>query len=74
MECSTTAAPHGQGQVTHIAAPPLYAEMVAGDRRLRLAGYEVCWFGGWELTGPGGEGVVTDFFADLLAWCQRPTL
>jgi hypothetical protein len=40
---------------------PLYAEMVAEDPLLRLAGYEIYRFGGWELTSPGGEQVLTDF-------------
>lgn len=31
------------------ASPTRYAEMVAEDRRLRLAGYEVYRFGGAEL-------------------------
>lgn len=35
--------------------------MVAQGRRLRLAGYEVYRFGGWELT-PYGERILTDFF------------
>ncbi|WND15867.1 hypothetical protein [Streptomyces violaceus] len=51
--------PDEQGRV-HTAVPQLYAEMVAEDRRLRLAGYEIYRFGGWELTArrweaaPGG--------------------
>ncbi|MGW2892953.1 hypothetical protein ACWDDN_48215 [Streptomyces griseoruber] len=32
----------------HTAVPRLYTEMVAEDRRLRLAGYEIYRFGGWE--------------------------
>jgi hypothetical protein len=36
----------------------LYAEMVAEDRRLGLAGYEIYRFGGWELISPGGEQVL----------------
>ena len=31
------------------ASPALYSEMAAEDRRLRLAGYEVYRFGGYEL-------------------------
>jgi hypothetical protein len=47
--------------------------MVAEDRRLRLAGYEIYRFGGWELSSPGGEQVLTDFFTELLARHQKPT-
>ena len=32
------------------ASPKLYSEMVSEDRRLRLRGYEVYRFGGYELT------------------------
>ncbi|MGP3974457.1 hypothetical protein ACTWQF_10720 [Streptomyces sp. 8N114] len=63
-----------KGQVTHTAVPRLYAEMVAEDRRLRLAGYEVYRFGGWELTEPDGEQVLQDFFTGLLARHRKPTL
>lgn len=52
--------------------PRLYAEMVAEDRRLRLAGYEIYRFGGWELTKPGGEQLLTDFFTELLARHGKP--
>ncbi|MCX5450276.1 hypothetical protein [Streptomyces nigrescens] len=65
--------PDEQGRVTHTAVPRLYAEMVAEDRRLRLAGYEIYRFGGWELTAAGGEQVLTDFFTQLLARHQKPT-
>src|SRR6266567_679105 len=34
-----------------MAKPSLYAEMAAEDRRLRLAGYEIYRFGGFELQG-----------------------
>jgi hypothetical protein len=47
--------------------------MVAEDRRLRLAGYEIYCFAGWELTSPGGEQGLTDFFTELLARHQKPT-
>ncbi|MDX3550114.1 hypothetical protein PV724_47525 [Streptomyces europaeiscabiei] len=66
--------PDERGRVTHTAVPRLYAEMVAEDRRLRLAGYEIYRFGGFELTGPGGEQVLADFFTDLLARHKKPTL
>ncbi len=45
--------------------PTLYAEMVAEDRRLRLAGYEVYRFGGKELTGPYSAEIVSEFFDEL---------
>jgi very-short-patch-repair endonuclease len=49
------------------ASPRLYGEMVAEDRRLRLAGYEIYRFGGYELRhGPAAEQLVRDFFDALL--------
>lgn len=49
------------------AQPRLYAEMVAEDRRLRLAGYEVYRFGGYELCHDpdSADEVVAVFFRDL---------
>jgi very-short-patch-repair endonuclease len=48
------------------ASPALYSEMVAEDRRLRLAGYEVYRFGGYELTQKqNSAAMVEDFFAQL---------
>jgi len=46
---------------------PLYAEMVAADRDLRLAGYEVYRFGANEVVGPEAGRRITDFFERLLA-------
>ncbi|MFF4240444.1 hypothetical protein ACFYYL_31600 [Actinomadura geliboluensis] len=50
------------------ASPRLYSEMVAEDRELRLYGYEVYRFGGYELMQD--EGVARDalraFFGELL--------
>ncbi|WP_239768972.1 hypothetical protein [Streptomyces sp. CL12-4] len=66
--------PDEKGRITHTAVPRLYAEMVAEDRRLRLAGYEIYRFGGWELTAPGGRQLLEDFFTTLLARHQKPTL
>lgn len=43
-----------------------YAEMVAADRRLRLAGYEMYRFGANELVGEGMERAVKVFFSALL--------
>lgn len=48
-----------------IASPSLYSEMVAEDRRLRLAGYEVYRFGGAELVKDGADKMVADFFDQL---------
>lgn len=39
--------------------------MVAEDRRLRLAGYEVYRFGGAELMKSGADKMVADFFDQL---------
>ncbi|MFI6401476.1 hypothetical protein [Streptomyces sp. NPDC050548] len=49
------------------ASPRLYSEMVAEDRRLRLRGYEVYRFGGYELNTEGAEDMLRKFFDDLLA-------
>ena len=64
--------PDEHGRITHTAVPRLYSEMVAEDRRLRLAGYEVYRFGGWELSQPHGEQLLTDFFDDLLKRHRPP--
>jgi len=48
-----------------IAKPELYAKMVAEDRRLRLSGYEIYRFGGYELYGEQGKQIVIDFFQSL---------
>ncbi|MFF3312826.1 hypothetical protein [Streptomyces sp. NPDC002952] len=68
------APPDDKGRVTHTAVPRLYAEMVAEDRLLRLAGYEIYRFGGWELTAPGGKELLDVFFTDLLARHEKPNL
>lgn len=65
--------PDEQGNVTHTASPRLYSQMVAEDRRLRLARYEIYRFGGWELTQPHGEQLLTDFFDELLKQHRPPT-
>jgi hypothetical protein len=48
------------------ASPRLYSDMMAEDRRLRLRGYEVYRFGGFELSQPGAIGMLNEFFDDLL--------
>jgi very-short-patch-repair endonuclease len=47
------------------AAPRLYSEMVAEDRRLKLAGYQVFRFGGYELGQPGAEAILNEFFDEV---------
>ena len=47
------------------ASPRRYSEMVAEDRRLRLVGYEVYRFGGYELQEANGQKVVEQFFREL---------
>jgi hypothetical protein len=49
------------------AVPARYAAMMAEDRRLRLAGYEVYRFGGHELRGPKAARLLGTFFDQLLA-------
>jgi hypothetical protein len=41
--------------------------MVSEDRRLKLRGYEVCRFGGHELTMPGAADMLRKFFGEPLA-------
>jgi len=48
-----------------IANPKKYAEMVSADRELRLNGYEIYRFGGYELYGKQGELIVENFFRRL---------
>lgn len=50
----------------NLASPKKYAEMVAADRKLRLAGYELYRFGGYELQGASGEKIVKKFLIKLL--------
>ncbi len=49
----------------NIANPKKYAEMVSADRELRLNGYEIYRFGGYELYGKQGEWIVENFFRCL---------
>ncbi len=44
-----------------------YADLVAEDRRLRLAGYEVYRFGGTELARPDTDQTLSAFFDELAA-------
>ncbi len=68
------AAPTAGGQ-GYAADPSRYAEMVAEDRRLRLAGYEVYRFGAAEfadvdfdrsMIGPNAQAILAAFFDKLL--------
>ncbi|SDY64862.1 hypothetical protein SAMN04487939_104245 [Lysobacter sp. yr284] len=47
------------------ASPRLYAKMVAADRDLRLAGYEVYRFGAHQLCQSDAMQIIGDFFASL---------
>jgi hypothetical protein len=47
------------------ASPERYADMVAEDRALRLLGYEVFRFGGYELLQPDAAAMLRTFFNDL---------
>lgn len=49
------------------ASPKLYAEMVAADRQLKLAGYELYRFGGLEATSNQPGEMLKGFFEKLLA-------
>lgn len=55
-------------------SPRQYAAMVAEDRALRLARYEVYRFGGHEFTnrGPAAAAKLNAFFEQLLALHQAP--
>jgi len=68
------AAPAAGGQ-GYAADPSRYAEMMAEDRRLRLAGYEVYRFGAAEfadvdfersMIGSNAQAILTAFFDKLL--------
>lgn len=48
-----------------IASPALYSEMVAEDRRLKIAGYEVYRFGGAELMRDDANRMLAEFFDQL---------
>jgi very-short-patch-repair endonuclease len=47
------------------ASPRLYSEMVAEDRRLKLSGYEVYRFGGYELNSESAAEIVEHFLVNL---------
>jgi very-short-patch-repair endonuclease len=47
------------------ASPKTYAEMVAADRKLRIDGYEIYRFGGYELDEQKGRASVEQFFRQL---------
>lgn len=49
----------------NISSPKKYAEMVSLDRDLKLLGYEVYRFGGFELYDKSSENIIIDFFDKL---------
>ena len=50
----------------NVAAPNLYAEMVAEDRKLKFKGYEIYRFGGYEfISRAKAEGLIQEFFETL---------
>ncbi|CAN5223820.1 hypothetical protein BH10PSE3_BH10PSE3_07070 [soil metagenome] len=49
------------------ASLKVYSQMVAADRDLRLAGYEVYRFGANELVGPKAEALIVDFLDRLFS-------
>ena len=51
----------------NLASPKKYTEMVAEDRKLRLLGYEVYRFSGYELVNEAGKEEVQNFFNKLLS-------
>ncbi|WP_093575564.1 hypothetical protein [Amycolatopsis rubida] len=52
-------------------SPRIYSETTRGDRDLRLAGYEVYRFSGYELSEDRATKTVSDFFDRLLAGSYR---
>lgn len=56
---------HYSNRDTGIADCKLYAEMVAEDRRLKLLGYEVFRFGGYEMMQDNYATLIEDFFMKL---------
>jgi very-short-patch-repair endonuclease len=58
--------------VGDVASPRNYSEMVAEDRAIRLAGYEIYRFGGHELMGPDARVMLRRFFDSLATRHQLP--
>jgi very-short-patch-repair endonuclease len=56
---------HHYADNTGIADTSRYAAMMAADRELRLAGYDIYRFGAVELSGERGYTVATEFFEGL---------
>jgi very-short-patch-repair endonuclease len=50
-----------------ISSPKRYSEMVSADRDLRLKGYEVYRFGGYELQTGNADEIIIDFFNNLFS-------
>lgn len=52
-------------------SPKRYAEMMREDRKLKISGYEVYRFGGYELSDPVvGRELLEQFFSELLSACD----
>jgi very-short-patch-repair endonuclease len=47
------------------ASPKVYSKMVAADRDLKLLGYELYRFGGYELMQTNAKAIIEDFFESL---------
>lgn len=47
------------------ASPELYSKMVSADRKLKLAGYDVYRFGGYELNQYNAKDIILEFFYKL---------
>ncbi|MDI1463377.1 hypothetical protein QEZ54_20560 [Catellatospora sp. KI3] len=58
--------------VGDVASPKNYSEMMAEDRALRLAGYEIYRFGGYELVAPEAHIMLGQFFDSLATRHQLP--
>lgn len=57
------------------ASPMKYAQMVAADRKLKLAGYQLYRFGGYELQNENeGRRIIQEFFTQLLEKHSIPTV
>lgn len=55
-----------------IADPKRYTELVSADRDLRLAGYEIYRFGGYELSKTDASNLLTNFFEQIFAIYDIP--
>jgi very-short-patch-repair endonuclease len=58
---------HHYADETGSGDPARYGRMVAEDRVLRLAGYEVYRFGGYEFIAVDAPAILLSFFGQLLS-------